>query len=123
MHRLGVRSWSLRPQSPRDLAPKLQATGLRAVQLALEPIRTAKWDEQETVRTLREAGITLLWGMMESAGEDYSTRDSIRATGGVRPSATWEQNRRATRRYAPLAHRNDTQRFARFRSGVPMVSG
>lgn len=105
MHRLGVCSWSLRPQSPRDLAAKVQATGLRAVQLALEPIRTAKWDEQETVRTLREAGITLLSGMMETAGEDYTTLESIRATGGVRPSATWEQNRRATRQYATLAQR------------------
>lgn len=105
MPRLGVCSWSLRPTSPRDLVTKLEATGLRAVQLALEPLRTGAWSEAETVHELRAAGITLLSGMMETAGEDYATLDTIRVTGGVRPATTWERNRSSARENAALARR------------------
>jgi L-ribulose-5-phosphate 3-epimerase len=38
-------------------------------------------------------------------GEDYSTLDSIRATGGVRPDATWEDNLEAAETNADLAER------------------
>lgn len=101
--RIGVCSWSLQPKSPQDLLQSLAATGLRAVQLALDPIRTGAWNEAETRSALK--GIEVLSGMMGTKGEDYSTPDSIRRTGGVRPDATWPDNLAAAKANAALAHR------------------
>jgi sugar phosphate isomerase/epimerase len=103
--RLGVCSWSLRPSSPAELAAEVAACGLSAVQLALEPLRSGAWSFSETRDTLERAGIALLSGMFSTRGEDYSTLASIRATGGVRPDAHWEANRRAARETAALAAR------------------
>jgi sugar phosphate isomerase/epimerase len=50
--------------------------------------------------------------MMSMTGEDYSTLESIRATGGVVPDATWPDNRRRARSLAALAARE----------GVPLVT-
>ena len=78
--RLAVCSWSLQPTDPQDLISKLQATGVRRVQLALDPLRDdpAVWDK--TAETLQAAGITIVSGMFGCVGEDYSTLDSIRIT-------------------------------------------
>ncbi len=102
---LGVCSWSLRPTSPGDLVAKIRQCGLSAVQLALDPVRTGEWDEIETVSLLDGAGIEIVSGMMATAGEDYSTLDTIRETGGVRPDRTWPENLAAARRDAELAAR------------------
>jgi sugar phosphate isomerase/epimerase len=40
----------------------------------------------------RQNGITIVSGMFGCVGEDYTTLDTIRATGGIAPDATWEQN-------------------------------
>lgn len=103
--RTGVCSWSLQPTGPEDLAAKVRETGADAVQLALDPIRTREWDEEETVAILKREGIAILSGMMAMEGEDYSTLDSIRRTGGVRLDATWEDNRAAAADNAALADR------------------
>ena len=105
MTRIGVCSWSLRPTGPQDLVKKVIDCGLEAVQLALDPIRTGAWNEQETATVLRGAGIPIVSGMMAFEGEDYSTLDSIRQTGGIRPDATWAANRIAARQNAALASR------------------
>ena len=104
-HGCGVCSWSLQATSPEDLAARVQACGLTAVQLALDPIRTGSWDFDRTVRVLADAGIRVLSGMMEMAGEDYSSLASICATGGVRPDATWSANRDAAAANADIAAR------------------
>jgi sugar phosphate isomerase/epimerase len=103
IRRLGVCSWSLQPTGPRDLAAKVASIGLRAVQLALDPIRTGAWSEPETRAALE--GVQLLSGMMGTKGEDYSTLDSIRRTGGVRPDSTWPDNLAAAKANATLAKR------------------
>jgi sugar phosphate isomerase/epimerase len=102
---LAVCSWSLQPESPEDLVAKLHACGVAGVQLALDPIRLGLWDEIETVARLDRAGIEIVSGMMATAGEDYSTLDSIRETGGVRPDRTWPENLAAARSNAELAAR------------------
>lgn len=102
---LAVCSWSLQPESPRDLVDKIRTCGLSGVQLALDPIRTGQWDEIETVALLDGAGIEIVSGMMATAGEDYATLDTIRETGGVRPDHTWPENLAAARRNAELAAR------------------
>ncbi|MCK6476666.1 MAG: sugar phosphate isomerase/epimerase [Phycisphaerales bacterium] len=101
--RLGVCSWSLRPTDPADLAAKVRQCGVAAVQLALDPIRSGAWDLDETRAALSAHGIGILSGMMGMEGEDYSTLDSIRATGGVSPDDTWNANLAAGRANADLA--------------------
>lgn len=105
MRKLGVCSWSLLPSGPRDLADKVRVCGLTAVQLALDPLRTAAWDADQTAEILRDAGIHIASGMMAPAGEDYSTLETIRATGGLRPDATWPANLDAARANAAIARR------------------
>src|SRR5262249_46193585 len=77
-----------------ELAERVRTCGLGAVQLALDPIRRGErgWNEQETGATLLKAGITIISGMMGMKGEDYSTLESIRRTGGVRVDANWTEN-------------------------------
>ncbi len=91
-NRLAVCSWSLQAATPQELAEKLQATGISRVQLALDPLREepAVWGGTEAV--LKQAGITIISGMFGCVGEDYSTLDTIRVTGGIAPDETWEQN-------------------------------
>lgn len=102
---LAVCSWSLRPASPADLVAKLAECGINRVQLALGPIRQAAWDERETAARLHDAGIRIVSGMMATAGEDYSTLDSIRVTGGIRPDETWARNLASADQEAKLAAR------------------
>ncbi len=92
VERLAVCSWSLQPASPEDLADKLRQTGIRRVQLALDPLRTQPKIWNDTEKIFRDHNVTVISGMVGCIGEDYSTLDSIRLTGGIAPDATWEQN-------------------------------
>lgn len=100
---IAVCSWSLQPTSPQDLIQKLQATGIRRVQLALDPLRKdpAVWGQ--TASLFQQNQISIVSGMFGCEGEDYSTLDSIRATGGIAPDHTWETNRANIRATVPLA--------------------
>jgi sugar phosphate isomerase/epimerase len=102
-NRLAVCSWSLQAANPRELAAKLVSTGISRVQLALDPLREnpAVWGDAEAV--LKQAGITIISGMFGCVGEDYSTLDTIRATGGIAPDETWEQNLENIRATVALA--------------------
>jgi sugar phosphate isomerase/epimerase len=104
-HRVGVCSWSLRPASPVELAESVRACGLARVQLALDPLRTGRWDVQQTADTLAAAGVALESGMLQTHGEDYSSLAAIRDTGGLRPDETWSKNLEAARANARLARR------------------
>src|SRR5437588_1564892 len=103
--RLAVCSWSLQPADPKDLVAKLETTGIRRVQLALDPLREspAAWGETETL--FRQSGIAIVSGMFGCVGEDYSTLETIRVTGGIAPDSTWEQNRKNIQATAILARR------------------
>ena len=105
VERLAVCSWSLQPTSPQDLITKLQATGIRRVQLALDPLRenSAVWGK--TADLFRQNGLTVVSGMFGCVGEDYSTLDAIRVTGGIAPDTTWEQNWTNIRATVALAQR------------------
>jgi len=103
--RIGVCSWSLLPATAKDLAQRVQATGMDAVQLALDPVRTGAMPVDDVEMQFGAGGIRLVSGMVAMAGEDYSTLDSIRRTGGVVPDATWSANLEAARENARLAKR------------------
>lgn len=103
LSRLGTTSWSLRPNDPANLVQLIHDTGLDAVQLGLSPVVTDRAVWADTVPRLLESQITLLSGMMMPVGEDYTTLESIRETGGVRPDGTWPANEAMARAMAVLA--------------------
>lgn len=103
--RLAVCSWSLHPASPHELIEKLSATGIRRVQLALDPLREAAEIWGETELLFRQGKIEIVSGMFGCLGEDYSTLETIRATGGLAPDTTWKRNRESIRASAEIAAR------------------
>lgn len=100
--RVGVCSWSLQPESPASLAGAVRHCGLTAVQLALDPILTGQWPLTETVRVLGDSGIAILSAMLQTQGEDYTTLETIKQTGGLRLDGYWLANLDTARRAAPL---------------------
>lgn len=102
--RLAVCSWSLQPQSPAELIQAMQAIGLDQVQLALDPLRESpSW--KEAPQQLADAGIKIISGMFGTVGEDYSTLESIKNTGGVVPDETWPQSWSNIQQTVPIAER------------------
>ena len=99
--KLGVCSWSLEPKSVDELIERVSATGLSAIQLALDPLE--EWGLDATREALARAEISVLSGMMMMAGEDYTTLDTIRETGGVRADEHWPTNLAASERNAAAA--------------------
>ena len=93
VNRLAVCSWSLQPTGVADLLGKLKATGIMRVQLALDPLRQAPAQWENLPQLFQENGVGIVSGMFGCVGEDYSTLESIRLTGGIGPDVTWEQNR------------------------------
>lgn len=103
--RLAVCSWSLQPETPLELAGKLDAIGIRRAQLALDPLNDAPEIWRDTAAILARENITIVSGMLRCLGEDYSTLETIRATGGIAPDATWERNLKNFRACAAHAAR------------------
>lgn len=103
--RLAVCSWSLQPTTPQELIAAVQATGLRRVQLDLDPLRESPDDWGATPDLLKAAGLEVVSGMFRTVGEDYTTMETIRLTGGIAPDATWEQNKANIAATVPIAKR------------------
>ena len=101
--RLAVCSWSLQPTTPQELIAAVKATGLNRVQLDLDPLRDSPEVWGSTQALLAEAGIEVVSGMFRTVGEDYTTMETIRVTGGVAPDATWEQNKANIAATVPIA--------------------
>ena len=132
-------SWSLQPANPRDLAAKLQTTGVQRIQLALDPLRECPDVWGNTGAVCREQGIGIISGMFGCAGEDYSTLESIQRTGGIAPDATWAENLKNIRLAAGLAadlglklvtfhagflpHQESDPRFAKMLERLRTVAG
>lgn len=100
---IGVCSWSLRPNDPQDLAAKVQQAGLSNLQLHLNPIHDDARTWGGVASLLQAAGIRLVSGMFGCVGEDYSTLQSIRRTGGVVPDQHWDKNLQIARNAAKVA--------------------
>jgi sugar phosphate isomerase/epimerase len=85
------------------LADKVNALGLKKVQLGLTPHRDdpGAWDGVQEI--LAESGIRIVSGMYSTVGEDYTTPDTIRRTGGVVPDQHWEENVELAKAAASLA--------------------
>ena len=105
LDRLAVCSWSLQPVAPQQLFQQLEAIGLPRIQCALDPIRKNPSVWGRFAEDCSGAGVQIVSGMFGCKGEDYSTMESIRRTGGIVPDATWEQNWKNIQANAELAHR------------------
>jgi L-ribulose-5-phosphate 3-epimerase len=103
--RLAVCSWSLQPNSPEELIGKLKQIGIPRVQLAIDPIREKPKVWGNVGEQLRAAGFTVVSGMIGFVGEDYTTMETIHATGGVAPDETWEENWENVPKAAEIAAR------------------
>jgi sugar phosphate isomerase/epimerase len=93
-HDIGVCSWSLQPSGIGDLVAQVKQLGLSHVQLALGPL--VGLDQKQKLHELarlRASGLSLTGGMIAFPGEDYSTIDAIRRTGGFLPDDHWPQRK------------------------------
>lgn len=90
--RMALCSWSTKPTSPKQLVENVKQTGLSNIQLALMPLfkDTQVWGDCPAI--LADAGINVISGMFGSEGEDYSTLQTIRQTGGMIRDDMWETN-------------------------------
>lgn len=105
LERLAVCSWSLQPKGPEQLVQAMKEIGLKRVQIALDPIREqpAVWGNFDA--QARQAGLEFASGMFGCVGEDYTTMETIRRTGGIVPDSTWDQNWGNIQATADLASR------------------
>jgi L-ribulose-5-phosphate 3-epimerase len=101
--RLAVCSWSLRPANPEQLVEQLKVIGIPRVQIALGPLREQPQVWGKTSELFARNKIEIVSGMIATVGEDYSTPETIRQTGGVVPDQHWEQNRQNIQADAVLA--------------------
>ncbi|MFT7669962.1 MAG: L-ribulose-5-phosphate 3-epimerase [Planctomycetota bacterium] len=85
------------------LTDLITEAGLRYSQLGLDPLVQGAWGVDSVRRFFGEADIQILSGMMGMQGEDYSTLDTIRETGGVRPTQHWPSNLAAAEKCAQVA--------------------
>lgn len=102
---IGVCSWSLQATGPQDLAEKVNALGLKKVQLGLTPHRDDPGTWEGTQEILAESGISIVSGMFSTIGEDYSSPAAIRETGGIVPDQHWEGNQELAQAAATLAQK------------------
>lgn len=103
--KLAVCSWSLRPANPRELLDHLQGIGIPRLQIALDPLRESPAVWGGLGELCANNGIELVSGSFGTVGEDYSTLESIKRTGGVVPDETWNQNWRNIQVAADIAQR------------------
>src|SRR4051794_476449 len=90
--KLAVCSWSLQPANPEQLLEQLKTIGISRVQIALDPLREQPQVWGKFAELCRANGIELASGMFVTVGEDYTTPETIRRTGGVVPDETWKAN-------------------------------
>ena len=93
---IAVCSWSLQPKDTAELVSMVQSLGLSKVQLALNDHRGSEGGATIGVE-LAKAGIEIVSGMFGTVGEDYTTMETIKQTGGVIPDEHWEANQEIAR--------------------------
>lgn len=86
---LGVCSWSLQVRSISELRTLLDRLGINVVQIACGDPHHASWDEGDDMpRAALASGIVMTGAMLGFPGEDYTTPETIRRTGGFGDPAT-----------------------------------
>ncbi|MHB1559352.1 MAG: sugar phosphate isomerase/epimerase family protein [Isosphaeraceae bacterium] len=86
---LGVCSWSLQVKSIPELKGLLDQLGINVVQIACGDPHHASWDEGDAMpESARASGIVMTGAMLGFPGEDYTTPETIKRTGGFGNPAT-----------------------------------
>ena len=108
--RVGVCSWSW--QLPmKEVAAKMDAAGVKGIHLALGPFiapdgRHGAAEGAEAWAFVKGKVARGEWIVMSTmigtVGEDYSTLETIRKTGGIVPDQHWEANKKIVTRGAQL---------------------
>ena len=108
--RVGVCSWSWH-MSMGDVARQMEKADIKGVHLALGPFiapdgRHGGAESAVTWQYIKNKVAKGEWNVMATmigtVGEDYSTLESIRKTGGIVPDETWEANKKIVTRGAQL---------------------
>ena len=90
---VGICSWSLQ-QDISGVAKILKELNIEHIHLAVGPALGEKGAEYLSVMEKQDWAISST--MIGFEQEDYSTLESIKLTGGVRPDEYWEENKRLT---------------------------
>ena len=100
--RVGVCSWSWR-QPMKGVAAEMDKAGVKGIHLALGPFiapdeRHGSAEGAEVLEFVKAKVASGEWNLMSTmiatVGEDYSTLETIRKTGGIVPDQHWEANKR-----------------------------
>ena len=100
--RIGVCSWSWRLPM-KDVAVAMTDAGVKGIHLALGPFiapdeRHGAAEGADALQFVKDKIAKGEWKLMctmiGTVGEDYSTLETIRKTGGIVPDATWEANKK-----------------------------
>lgn len=89
---LGVCSWSLQVSSIPELDRLLGELGVKLTQIACGDPHHAAWDEGEDMpAAARDADFLMAGAMLGFPGEDYTSPQTIRRTGGFGPASLREE--------------------------------
>ncbi|MBO7684542.1 MAG: sugar phosphate isomerase/epimerase [Kiritimatiellae bacterium] len=100
--RVGVCSWSWRLPM-KGVAAEMEKAGVKGIHLALGPFiapdgRHGSAEGAEALEFVKAKIASGEWNLMSTmvgtVGEDYSTLETIRRTGGIVPDRHWEANKR-----------------------------
>ena len=99
--RVGVCSWSFR-KPLREVAAEMDKMGVKGIHLALGPFihadgRHGDAESADTLAFVKAQIASGKWNLMSTmigtVGEDYSTLETIKKTGGIVPDEHWAANR------------------------------
>ena len=87
---VGVCSWSLQQDVP-GVAEAMRQLGIEHVNLAVRP--AVEDTSGAVLAAMQELDWNIYCTMIDFPQEDYSTLETIKATGGIAPDEHWERNR------------------------------
>jgi sugar phosphate isomerase/epimerase len=90
-YEIGVCSWSLHVTSIPELKGLLEQLGTNVIQIACGDPVHASWKDQDMPAAARAAGFRMTAAMLGFPGEDYTTPQTIKETGGFGNPATRAQ--------------------------------
>lgn len=87
---VGICSWSLQTNI-NEVAEAMRNLGIEHIHLAVGP--ALKQNRTDYINTVLKQTWTITATMLDFPQEDYSSLESIKATGGIAPDESWQRNR------------------------------